>query len=300
MEDQNEYNNLEDKKNDPLCRKMYDYGKASNENSFLYKLRIMEYAGSETDFFNMSQEELKNAKQRGIIYNPDGKHTWGRNLSWLLGLINKKRDLVIFSNIIDKNIWRKDFVPESEEDMEDKQFSAFSREIAAAMKAGYAIEIKDASILLKCENPQADKLRIDQIDPSFEEIENSLVKVMNFIFNHVSEYFDNDINNFFMFCKKIKIDKNPLDSPITSEDYDFDSEEYKKYKEYDEERSFYNDLGYEFTDNKDNFLIMVKYFSKLIEYGFIYDEDYNNGKIFDVLEMKKEHEDVKQFNKRGN
>jgi len=171
------------KKNFPrveLAKRVYDFGSASNETIFFYKLRRREEFRSTSNddryyFFPEGSGDVVKAKETGVIYNPlvkgRNRHTWEINLSWILGIVHKKRSIVLKSKFIKRNIWRNDYNPKCVKDVEQAEFSAFIREIAAAEKAGYTTTInKYGSLILTPPEQSTHRLTLSDIYPHSDDI----------------------------------------------------------------------------------------------------------------------------------
>lgn len=171
---------LPKKPGDDICKRLYQEAISSNGIAFFYKLRNKETFGIDRDerFFYT----------KGIVYDPNGKHTWHVNLSWVLGLIHRKKKIIINSQVLAYNVWRKDFVPEDNAQLKLSQFSAFSREIASVMKIGYSIGMQD-DCMITLSPPKEDHSRFKLVDinPTADEVEASIKQILLFIFDCISE-----------------------------------------------------------------------------------------------------------------
>ena len=83
----------------------------------------------------------KEALANGVIYRPggDAKHSWGVNLIWALGTAQNNCHINVLSVLSMENAYRKDKI--TRQDLEPKQPSAFSLEMAIAIKMGYGLHI---------------------------------------------------------------------------------------------------------------------------------------------------------------
>lgn len=90
----------------------------------------------------------KEALANGVIYRPggDAKHSWGVNLVWALGTAQNNCQINVLSLLSMENAYRKDKI--TRKDLEPKQPSAFSLEMAVAIKMGYGLHMGDKSVTL--------------------------------------------------------------------------------------------------------------------------------------------------------
>jgi hypothetical protein len=296
MED---YSFLEENKSHPVCVKMYNLGKSNSERVFLYKLRrIQSDARSDEDFFQMqTADEVKKAKEIGAIYNPDGKHTWEANISWILGIVHAKRDVKLYSEIIAKNIWRKDVVPKNDKNIGDVPFSAFARELAALMKAGYQLAMQDDGFIhLTCNQSDTSQLKIPDINPTPQEVQESLKKIIFCIFSRIDENFSGisgrehypALSSYLECCKNHYASKNEEDDSSSGEEFQSKLD------------AWLIDCFEQDVLKKMSFLSLIKLVSDLAEQNFIYKgrpagpkviEDFKNSRtLYDERLNPKSHE----------
>jgi hypothetical protein len=124
-------------------------------------------------YFGFENEaELKAAKAMGRVYDPvdDKYHNWDVNLRWLLGIIQRSRTVEINTPTSKEYIYREG---------RGETFSAFAREIATVMKAGYQTEFSEEG-QLKLTPPLHDlsKLTLQDINPTKEETESAIQTVL--------------------------------------------------------------------------------------------------------------------------
>nr|AIA17656.1 Unknown Function [uncultured bacterium] len=97
------------------------------------------YKRKDIMFFNITGfikrfAQNEDLEATGRIYSPGDRHTWEVNQVWMLAQIHIKRGFAICSNVNLKNVMRYESFD---------RFSAFAKEIATAIKAGYTIYISD-------------------------------------------------------------------------------------------------------------------------------------------------------------
>lgn len=98
----------------------------NNEDAILHKLR-----GDEINFF-YDMKFKSQMEADGRVYSPRLFHNWSTNAVWMLANIHKGRAFVIISPLHDKYLHRV---------YSTASTSAFAREIAAAMQAGYTVSV---------------------------------------------------------------------------------------------------------------------------------------------------------------
>lgn len=98
----------------------------NNEDAILHKLR-----GDEINFFYTVKLKSQMTAD-GRVYSPRLFHNWSTNAVWMLANIHKGRAFVIISPLHDKYLHRV---------YSTASTSAFAREIAAAMQAGYTVSV---------------------------------------------------------------------------------------------------------------------------------------------------------------
>jgi hypothetical protein len=158
-------------------KKCYECGKSSNREVYLYKISEKEELGKEDEiFWGLSKDELAFCKNIGQIYDPNGKHSWEVNMAWLQGVFEVERKVIIYSPLKMKYFKRR----------EGDRFSAFAREIAVLIKAGYKPNILENKIVLVLEqNEQSKKEFNDIIDDN--EIHIALKNVLAVIIRKIND-----------------------------------------------------------------------------------------------------------------
>jgi len=93
----------------------------------------------------------------GRVYSPGDMHAWDVNQVWLLAQLHHARPFVIYSELNDQNKMRRN---------QPTVYSAFTKEVSTAIKAGYTISITDNNrIQLNSDSdkPIQQQLTIDDI-----------------------------------------------------------------------------------------------------------------------------------------
>lgn len=188
-------------------------GTSSKTPAFFYRLRRRdEYQAytcvydSDHHYFGLSSKEEKNeAKSLGRIYDPGNRHTWQLNLAWVLGLLHSGREIIINSKVELKNFYRNDKIPKDKNDT--PRYSAFAKEMGAALKAGYKLSINDEGyICLTPPNSNLEHLRIEDIDPTTAELDEMIKKVLVFLYlkiaevkksEYLKEFLNESMNNYW-------------------------------------------------------------------------------------------------------
>lgn len=262
------YEKLEDYKTETICQKVYEAAKSADSRVFFYKLRRRDEftngnSARENQFFDVNNHE--EAKRVGQIYDPLGKHEWHVNLSWVLGIIHQKRDIVLLTPVTAQNIWRKDTEPKTEVELKKMPFSAFAREIAVAIKAGYRIHIRaNQPICLSLrENPDnvseplpdTSNFTLSMIDPSNEEVLNTIHGITRILFLKIKEKFANNSKyhdsyvDYIQYCNACLDDVNKINE--------------------DELIANYLAVDDDFP-NQTSFLDLLKALTLFVEKGYIY------------------------------
>lgn len=113
------------------------YNRTLNSNSkrpaILYKLREKGAAVMHAELSGDNEDECPFTTQR--IYGPT-IHTWPVNQVWCLAQIHMGRKFVIFSSTTDENLFHKNHSYQN-----PRGYSAFAREIAVAVHAGYLVRL---------------------------------------------------------------------------------------------------------------------------------------------------------------
>lgn len=142
--------------------------------AILYKLRekvAITHSATFRDF--AAGEDLKD---KGRQYAPQNTHAWDANQAWLLAQIHKGRRFALFSPPSNNNVYR---IINHQKHKDD--YSAFAREIAAVMKAGYTLFLKPYVEFRP--NPCADLLRVtfDDLTVSDAEVSKAVTDLRKFI-----------------------------------------------------------------------------------------------------------------------
>lgn len=167
------------------CRIYYEGYNTETEVS-LYKLA--EARKDKVKFFGyVSLSELEAARQRGEVYNPDN-HRWYMNLAWLLGVIRKYRMFVLRSPIVLSHLWRDNFMPQDSNAARGGRLSAFSRELGAAIKAGYTPILGEGMIVLRPSEVRRDS-HFFNIDPSEAEVISAISAIILSVFKQIDDIF---------------------------------------------------------------------------------------------------------------
>lgn len=123
--------------------------------AILYKLTDMTEFRLDGTMDTFLQGE--NSRATGRVYGPGDLHAWDVNQVWVLAQVHHARPFVIYSELNDKNKMRRN---------QPTVYSAFTKEVSTAIKAGYTISITDNNRIQL--NPDSDKpiqqqLTIDDI-----------------------------------------------------------------------------------------------------------------------------------------
>lgn len=140
-------------------------------------------------YFNFEFYETLEAHENGVIYNPlDHGHSLRVNLSWVLGLVHQKRNVLVLSEVISFNIWRNDGnVRPGKTDLE---FSAFAAEMAALVRVGYEVRLEGGQIIFDSRSLQeVNQLEISDITPGIDDYVQALHKVVLIIFQEIKSIF---------------------------------------------------------------------------------------------------------------
>lgn len=139
--------------------------------ALIYKLRDKrDGVITKQELLNFKRGEKISAVCR--LYRPR-LHSWTQNLCWLLGLVHKKRSFIVFSNINKENIYRINKVT---------QHSAFAREIASLIKAGYKINLHSGFLDRISLFPETGKdylLDLMQLNMATDKIDEAIQKVVD-------------------------------------------------------------------------------------------------------------------------
>ena len=180
--------------------RVYNRGRGFDSVCVFYKLSEKpEFASTDEEYFWSLPGSLSatEARTQGCVYDPEGKHTWEVNLFWLRGLIEKKRLVLLYSRFTVKNIWKSGGIPRKPETMGQGVFSAYMKEIATALKAGYKISISEGNeIFLR--KMDAEAVDTSRLDPTREEIEGTIKTLIDALFDKIKESFET-LHNFLGF-----------------------------------------------------------------------------------------------------
>ncbi|HRA12832.1 MAG TPA: hypothetical protein PKX31_14245 [Chitinophagaceae bacterium] len=171
---------------------------------------------AEQAFFK--NNDIKGLRIKNVIYHPGFYHKWISNLAWLIANLKSRKKFLVISDIAeDSNKFR---------DSNPNEHSAFSREICAAIKAGYELKREGSEIFLtpsetfdpnKCTTNGFDG---DGISPSKEEVDNIYSKIQkkllsttgDFTFTYVEEEKKDDTNKNAEIASPKVLSTDPADS----------------------------------------------------------------------------------------
>lgn len=233
------------------------YSKASSSNIpvFFYKLRHRDViGGNEARYFNYeNDEQLKYAKEQGVIYDPpDKKHSWLVNLAWVFGIVEKSRIIIINTPISKYYIFREGIANKNL-----NNFSAFAREIAVVIKAGYQIEIFEECRLKLIPPINPLNCILDEIDSTIEDTQIAIRKILHSLLKQICIFNGvDDLASFITNCRESFPDKFYVD-------------DYR-----DDKLPFYkiSTTAINIDINEFDFAEILNFFNVLSENGFIYQE----------------------------
>lgn len=174
---------------------------ASMKPALIYKMKDLSELEANGIMNQFSDGE--NIYKEARIYTPFNMHTWGVNKVWLLAQIHKGRPFTIHSELKDKYIRRE---------LNQNCYSAFAKEIATAMKAGYIIH---DNILKPFDNDAGKQLTANDIDPSDNETIQSILCVkeshfLKFPLNFKKMHTINLANNIIDYSNKAHVFKDKI------------------------------------------------------------------------------------------
>lgn len=162
--------------------------------AMLYKIKHLSTIALLFTFTKFQKKE--DLRDEGRKYAPNF-HNWAINQAWVLAQIHKGRRFILFSPVTDDTVFRQ---PSHQKRAND--YSAFAREIAALMKAGYHLFANDSYQLELRPSQQMDltSITFDDISADDDEVKEAVKSTQEFsLQNQIIDY--NSINKIAVIGK---------------------------------------------------------------------------------------------------